>query len=176
MEVTTSSPTSLTLWPSWLGSEIGEAVESFEGRGTTVNPFRVSVVAEPTELPGLRSSFRAWLGEADLDFTVVRDLLLAVHEGVAHVIGESEPADVVLVVAVILDGEIVIDVKSVAMWVDPESHGDGRRDGLMLVRVLVDEFGISSDLSGTTLRLRHSIFPALRVAPDPDADPAPDPL
>ena len=136
--------------------------------GLLTGPYRASVLADSTELAEFRRGFGAWLEECDIRSRAVAELLLAAHEAVAHAIRHSVPTGFIGVRGVLAGGEVTIDVTSKGGWGEPGHRADEQEQALILIRGLVDQLLISSDSSGTRLKMRRSLAPAtLRRVLDP---------
>jgi hypothetical protein len=125
-----------------------------------MKPYRASVLAESTELAEFRRGFGVWLEAAELRSRTASELLLAAHEAVAHAMRRSAPAGFIGVQGVVEGGEVTIEVTSRGGWGDPGHRQDEQEHALVLIRGLVDQLLISSDTSGTRLKLRRSIVSA----------------
>lgn len=133
---------------------------SAAGAGLLTRAYRASVLADSTELAEFRRGFVAWLEGADVRSRTVGELLLAAHEAVAHAIRRSAPAGFIGVRGVLADGEVTIDVTSKGGWGEPGHRADEQEQALTLIRGLVDQLLISSDSSGTRLKMRRSLASA----------------
>jgi anti-sigma regulatory factor (Ser/Thr protein kinase) len=128
-------------------------LDSFDGAETNLPPFRGSAPATPGELAGIRRTFRAWLGEADLDEPALHELLLILHEAAARAIQVAQPSDLVGLEAILLNDQVTIIVTGPARTATDVNNADGLR----LIHELVHDCVVSQD--GSTLTIRYSLGP-----------------
>ena len=138
-------------------------------RATSLEPFRLELVAVPAALPGIRRRLGTWLmgnGMREQDRVGV---MVAVGEACAnaaeHAYRGTEPGLIAVTADVDVDGVLTVIVRDEGSWRPPDRDPGDRGRGLMIMRQLVDTVVLREAPQGTTVTLRLR----LRLVPDEES-------
>ena len=138
-------------------------------RATSLEPFRLELLAVPAALPGIRRQLGSWLTGIGMSEQDRVGVMVAVGEACAnaaeHAYRGTEPGPIEVTADVDVDGVLTVTVRDEGFWHPPDRDPGDRGRGLLIMRQLVDTVVLDDAAQGTmvTLTLR------LRRAPDEES-------
>lgn len=116
-------------------------------------PLLLTFPTEDVDLRGVRRVVGDWLDTQGVSVTTSTALVLATHEAVANALEHGKDGHSVTVRGRIDNGDVTVEVSDDGDWQTAtfEDHERGR--GLMMIAALTDEFELSSNRPGTTIRM-----------------------
>jgi anti-anti-sigma factor len=140
-------------------------------RATSLDPFRLELVAVPPALPGIRRQLGAWLAGVGMGEQDRVGVMVAVGEACAnaaeHAYRGTEPGPIAVTADVDVDGVLTVTVRDEGSWRPPDRDPGDRGRGLLIMRQLVDTVVLDEAPEGTTVTLRLR----LRQAADEESAP-----
>lgn len=109
---------------------------------------------EVSRLAELRRDLGEWLEEKDLGDAIRSSVVLATHEAAANAIQHAKPCEAVKIRAAIDGDSLTIAVTDTGIWKHASFDDDERGRGLMMISVLMPHVEITTEPSGTTVRMR----------------------
>ena len=122
-------------------------------------PFGLTFPPEDVHLGGVRRAVGDWLDQQTISVEARNALVLATHEAVANAIEHGEAGHTVTVRGRLDNGIITIEVSDEGGWQEATFDDEERGRGIMLIAALTDEFELSSNGPGTTLRMMRAVMP-----------------
>ena len=115
--------------------------------------------ADPSSLAAVRRELRTWLDRGGVDSEEANDILVACSEACAnaivHATNPTEP-DFELT-GTRANGEISLVVRDFGHWREPDPARDSGGYGLKLMEALMDDVQVSTEDTGTEVRLRRKV-------------------
>jgi anti-sigma regulatory factor (Ser/Thr protein kinase) len=127
------------------------------GHRRVIEPFKVTLPANPAVLFAFRHSLREWLQSVYLDAQPRDQLVLAVHEAVVNGMEHGVDGRPVVVSGCRQGCDVIVEVSTSGSWTQaagPAELLDERGRGLALMRGLLDALEILVEGELVTLRLR----------------------
>jgi serine/threonine-protein kinase RsbW len=121
-----------------------------------MDPFALTLNADPAELAAMRCRFGRWLHDAEIDAGICPALILAVHEAAANAI-EHSAGDRVGVDARIDRSSLVIEISDSGPWPADARSSPDRGRGILLIEALVEQVEFERDGLGTVVRIRQPV-------------------
>jgi GAF domain-containing protein/anti-sigma regulatory factor (Ser/Thr protein kinase) len=120
-------------------------------------PLRLRLRAEPGALAPMRRALREWLAAAGASEQESYDILVALGEACTNAIEHAYgPAQAEFdVEADLVDGTVEVTVRDTGTW--RAARGSHRGRGLGLIEQLMDELEVTTDESGTSVRMRRAV-------------------
>ena len=135
-------------------------------RATSLEPFRLELLAVPAALPGIRRQLGTWLMGIGMGEQDRVGVMVAVGEACAnaaeHAYRGTEPGPIEVTADVDVDGVLTVTVRDEGSWRPPDRDPGDRGRGLLIMRQLVDTVVLDEAARGTTVTLTLR----LRRAPD----------
>jgi anti-sigma regulatory factor (Ser/Thr protein kinase) len=124
----------------------------------TSHRLSLTTPATTAALPTVRSDLRRWLDDAEVDEPIAADVVLAVWEVCANAVEHAvDPRSPTLVVdAAITSRSIRVRVRNSGGWRAPVRRAT-RGLGLPLVRAMMDDVRIRTEIQGTEVRMVRSL-------------------
>jgi anti-sigma regulatory factor (Ser/Thr protein kinase) len=123
-------------------------------------PLELEFAAHTDNLASSRAALRSWLGRAGLDADLIQNVLIAVGEAVANAIEHGHrdhPGSITLRASAFVD-RLRVTITDTGKFKPATPGADIRRGrGLTLMKGLMDDFTIRSDIGGTTVDLYSRI-------------------
>jgi anti-sigma regulatory factor (Ser/Thr protein kinase) len=94
-----------------------------------------------------------WLDHQRVSVATRSALVLATHEAVANAVEHGKAGHSVTIRGRIDNGDVTVEVSDDGGWQAATFEDEERGRGLMLIAALVDEFELSSNQPGTTIRM-----------------------
>jgi anti-sigma regulatory factor (Ser/Thr protein kinase) len=88
--------------------------------------------------------------------------VLATHEAVANAVEHGHVGHTVTVSGRTENGKVTVEVNDEGGWREATFGDEERGRGLMLIAWLMDEFELSSNGQGTTIRMVRAVTPSAR--------------
>lgn len=125
-----------------------------------MSDLRLSIVARPEALAGMRADLDGWLAELELTPDERTDLIVAANEAGANAVEHAyrDGRDGHVTIEGDVGDQIVIRVIDQGSW----RYGDGdpnRGRGMHIMRSLVDDIEVVRREGGTTVILRRALGP-----------------
>jgi anti-sigma regulatory factor (Ser/Thr protein kinase) len=123
-------------------------------------PLDMSFAAEPGELAPARAVLRAWLARTGAGMPMVRSVLVAAGEACANAIehGHRDTRGQVRLIGRVVGELVHITVTDTGRWrpeaADPDPY---RGHGLNLMRALMNQVKLNTDVNGTTVEMSTRI-------------------
>jgi len=120
----------------------------------------MSFAAEPGELAPARAVLRAWLARTGAGMPMVRSVLVAAGEACANAIehGHRDTRGQVRLIGRVVGELVHITVTDTGRWrpeaADPDPY---RGHGLNLMRALMNQVKLNTDVNGTTVEMSTRI-------------------
>lgn len=123
------------------------------------------LTSDPSSLARVRRELRGWLDRGGVTSEEANDILVACSEACANVIVHATHAttDDFEVTGTRSNGEISVVVRDHGRWRDPDPARDSGGYGLKLMEALMDDVQVTTEETGTEVRLRRRIAPASRA-------------
>ena len=118
--------------------------------------------ADPSSLAEVRRELRHWLDRGGVDADEANDILVACSEACANaIVHATDPVEPDFeVTGTRSNGEISLTVRDFGHWRDPDPSRDSGGYGLKLMEALMDDVQVTTEESGTEVRLRRRLGPA----------------
>ena len=116
-------------------------------------PLLLTFPTEDVDLGGVRRAVGDWLETQGVSVATSSALVLATHEAVANSVEHGKGSHSVTVRGRIDNGDVTVEVSDDGDWQQATFENDERGRGLMMISALTDEFELSSNEPGTTLRM-----------------------
>jgi serine/threonine-protein kinase RsbW len=116
-----------------------------------MDSFSATVRCDVSLLSGLRHALALWLEGKGVDHEPRASAVLATHEAAANAIEHG--ASGVDVSAAVIEGVLMIEVSDQGQWHPARFDDDERGRGLMLISALVSDLDVSTEPTGTTVRM-----------------------
>jgi GAF domain-containing protein/anti-sigma regulatory factor (Ser/Thr protein kinase)/PAS domain-containing protein len=115
--------------------------------------------SDPSSLAAVRRELRRWLQRGGVDAEEANDILVACSEACANaIVHAAEPAEPDFeVTGTRTNGEISLVVRDFGHWRDPDPSRDSGGYGLKLMEALMDDVQVTTEDSGTEVRLRRRL-------------------
>lgn len=147
--------------------------DAADAAGTGVRAGRVAnldctaVPAKPERLPELRHALAEWAARIGMAAEQNEALTLATYEALANAAAHAYPEGVEGVVDVHAvhrpeSARVEVTVTDYGSWRPPDESGMLGGRGLVLVRSLAENAEVTTDASGTTVRMAWSLAPGPR--------------
>lgn len=120
-------------------------------------PLMLTFPTEDVDLGGVRRAVGDWLDAQGVSTTTSNALVLATHEAVANAVEYGKADTSVCVRGRIDNGDVTVEVSDDGDWQTATFEDDERGRGLMMIAALTDEFELSSDRPGTTIRMVRAV-------------------
>jgi PAS domain S-box-containing protein len=125
-------------------------------------PLELEFPAHTEYLASSRAALRSWLGQAGVGNDQIQNVLIAAGEAVANAIEHGHrdhPGGLITLRAKAFVDRLRVTITDSGKWKPSEPGADIRRGrGLALMKGLMDDFTIRSDLAGTTVDLHSRIL------------------
>jgi serine/threonine-protein kinase RsbW len=125
--------------------------------GSNAWPLVLSFPTEDASFGGVRHAVGDWLDKQGASLATRNALVLATHEAVANAVEHGKPGHSVTIRGRIDHGKITVEVSDDGGWQRATFEDDERGRGLMLIAALTDEFELSSNEPGTTIRMVRAV-------------------
>ena len=122
-------------------------------------PFVLTFPTKDVHLGGVRRAVGDWLDEQTISLEARSALVLAAHEAVANAVEHGQAGHTVRIRGRVDDGIVTIEVSDEGGWQQATLDNEERGRGIMLIAGLMDEFELSSNGPGTTLRMVRAVMP-----------------
>jgi GAF domain-containing protein/anti-sigma regulatory factor (Ser/Thr protein kinase) len=115
--------------------------------------------SDPSSLAQVRRELRSWLDRGGIDAEEANDILVACSEACANaIVHATDPAEPDFeVTGTRTNGEISLTVRDFGRWRDPDPARDSGGYGLKLMEALMDDVQVTTEDSGTEVRLRRRL-------------------
>jgi anti-sigma regulatory factor (Ser/Thr protein kinase) len=115
--------------------------------------------ADPASLAEVRRELRRWLDRGGVEAEEANDILVACSEACANaIVHATDPAEPDFeVTGTRSNGEISLTVRDFGRWRDPDPSRDSGGYGLKLMEALMDDVQVTTEDSGTEVRLRRRL-------------------
>lgn len=121
------------------------------------------VPAEPRRLTAVRSTVLSWLRALGIDEDRSQDVILATYEALANSVehayvggAEAAPHNVTVHARYAGKSELTVIVEDQGTWMVPD-HDPRRGRGIPLIQALADGAEVSSDSTGTVVRMHWNL-------------------
>ena len=108
---------------------------------------------QASRLADLRRDLGEWLDERDLSDELRSSVVLATHEAAANAIEHAVAGESVEVRAAIDGDNLTVAVTDTGAWKHASFDTDERGRGLMVISMLMPQVEITTEPSGTTVRM-----------------------
>ena len=123
-----------------------------------MRPFEIHVEHELSALKTCRRKLDEWLQRRGLPDPPRAEVVLATHEALANAIEHSNSANPIQIKAEARSDGFVIEITDDGQWKIPDADPSIERGrGLKLIKALVSDVQIRSQVAGTTVRLFQHI-------------------
>jgi anti-sigma regulatory factor (Ser/Thr protein kinase) len=115
--------------------------------------------SDPASLAEVRRELRRWLDRGGVAAEEANDILVACSEACANaIVHATDPAEPDFeVTGTRTNGEISLTVRDFGRWRDPDPARDSGGYGLRLMEALMDDVQVTTEDSGTEVRLRRRL-------------------
>jgi anti-sigma regulatory factor (Ser/Thr protein kinase) len=115
--------------------------------------------SDPSSLAAVRRELRTWLNRGGIGDEEANDILVACSEACANaIVHATEPSEPDFEVkGTRTNGEISLVVRDFGRWRDPDPTRDSGGYGLKLMEALMDDVQVTTESSGTEVRLRRRL-------------------
>jgi anti-sigma regulatory factor (Ser/Thr protein kinase)/putative methionine-R-sulfoxide reductase with GAF domain len=115
--------------------------------------------SDPSSLAEVRRELRSWLDRGGIEAEEANDILVACSEACANaIVHATDPAEPDFeVTGTRTNGEISLTVRDFGRWRDPDPARDSGGYGLKLMEALMDDVQVTTEDSGTEVRLRRRL-------------------
>src|SRR5262249_13253303 len=117
--------------------------------------------SDPSSRAAVRRELRTWLDRGGVDAEEANDILVACSEACANaIVHATDPTEPDFEVSgTRANGEISLTVRDFGRWRDPDPARDSGGYGLKLMEALMDDVQLTTDPSGTEVKLRRRLAP-----------------
>lgn len=122
-------------------------------------PLLLTFPTEDVDLGGVRRVVGDWLDTRGVPVATSGALVLATHEAVANAVEHGKAGHSVTIRGRIDKGDVTVEVSDDGDWQQATFEDEERGRGLMLIAALTDEFELSSNEPGTTIRMVRAAMP-----------------
>jgi serine/threonine-protein kinase RsbW len=122
--------------------------------------FAAKLPCEASRLAELRRRLGEWLDASELPDPLRSSVVLATHEAAANAIEHAVPCEVIEVRAAIDAETLTVAVTDSGVWKHANLDDDERGRGLMMISVLMPQVEITTEPTGTTVRMRTALAQA----------------